>query len=230
MNKKSKEALYDDIKRCVLTMEFEPGQSLDEASLGRSFGLSRTPVRDVLRLLAGEGYLTLKDNRGAFVSPMTLKTLRSFFRTAPPTYAAIAALAVENHTAPQLVALKAAQRDFVRAVRASDAGQMVTANNHFHLVMGEMADNPYLWPSLQRLLIDHARIGQTFYRPRDERMRARMNSASEHHDEFIATIERGDVAAAHALAHAHWELSREDMDLYARPAPLDFDLGRERTG
>ena len=45
---------------------------------------------------------------------------------------------------------------------------MVLENNRFHEIMGEMSGNVYLQPSLGRLLIDHARIGHTFFRPRNE--------------------------------------------------------------
>ncbi len=88
-------------------------------SLAAGFGLSRTPFREVLQRLAGEGYVALSENRGAKVSPMDLDTLRTFFQTAPLIYASIARLAAENRDAPQLVALKAAQENFVAANAAA---------------------------------------------------------------------------------------------------------------
>ncbi|MEM7425796.1 MAG: GntR family transcriptional regulator [Pseudomonadota bacterium] len=222
MNKK--EQLYSDLKRRILTMELEPGANLDEATLGRAYELSRTPVRDVLRQLAGEGYLNIEENRGAFAAPMSLKTLRDFFQTAPPVYASIAGLAALNRTGAQLSRLKDAQADFQAAVDAGQAEQMAYHNNRFHLIMGEMADNQYLWPSLQRLLIDHARIGQTFYRPSTETMQDRLQAASRHHDQFIAAIEAGDRKSAEQLAFDHWELSRDNIEMFVRPDPLEMQL------
>ena len=55
----NKEKLYRDLKKQILTMELEPGQALDETTLSESYSISRTPLRDVFRQLAGEGYLTL---------------------------------------------------------------------------------------------------------------------------------------------------------------------------
>jgi len=86
--------------------------------------------------------------------------------------------------------------------------------------MGEMADNPYLMPSLRRLLIDHARIAQTFYRPRTEVLRQRLRTASQQHEQFIEAIVAGDAARGIALAHDHWALSRDHLDLFVRPDPL----------
>lgn len=224
MNKTSKEELLTSLRRRILTLDLEPGQSLDEVTISREYALSRTPVRDVLRQLAGEGYLTIAENRGAFVASMSYKSLRDFFRTAPPVYSSIAALAAENWRPAQLADLKETQKAFRKAIESGKADEMAFTNNRFHLIMGEMADNQYLEPSLQRLLIDHARIGQTFYRPKDETMRERLATACLHHDQFIAAIEAHDTETAKQLAYDHWELSRDNLEMFVRPDPLDMDL------
>ena len=224
MNKTSKDELLTSLRRRILTLDLEPGQSLDEVTISREYSLSRTPVRDVLRQLAGEGYITIAENRGAFVASMSYKSLRDFFRTAPPVYSSIAALAAENWKPQQLIDLKNTQTHFRKAVDKAQADEMAFTNNRFHLIMGEMADNQYLEPSLQRLLIDHARIGQTFYRPKDETMRERLATACLQHDQFIEAIEAHDVETAKQLAFDHWELSRDNIEMFVRPDPLDINL------
>ena len=67
---------------------------------------------------------------------------------------------------------------------------MVLENNRFHEIMGEMYGNPYLQPSLGRLLIDHARIGHTFFRPRDAEMHRRLGLGGRGHDGFIGSDRR----------------------------------------
>ena len=155
-----KDELYNDLKRQILTMELEPGSSLDETKLSEVYKLSRTPLRDIFRRLAGEGYLEIVNNRGASVSSMNHKTLRNFFLTAPMLYAAIGRLAAENATKKQIRAMRKAQDEFRAASDQHDAEGMIYWNDCFHALMGEMADNPYLKPSYERLLIDHARISQ----------------------------------------------------------------------
>ncbi|MCP4388245.1 MAG: GntR family transcriptional regulator, partial [Gammaproteobacteria bacterium] len=53
--KMDKQSIYDDLKKRILTLELEPGAALDEASLSQHYRISRTPLREVLRGLAGEG-------------------------------------------------------------------------------------------------------------------------------------------------------------------------------
>jgi hypothetical protein len=85
-----------------------------------------------------------------------------------------------------------------------------------------MADNEYLTPSLRRLLIDHTRIGMTFYNPRKLHLAPQRELAADQHDQFIALIEAGDADAAAALAVAHWELSRAQIESFVTPDSMPF--------
>lgn len=219
----AKDQLYQDLKRRILTMELEPGASLDETRISTEYGVSRTPLRDVFRRLAGEGYLEIRDNRGATVAPMTHKTLRYFFMTAPMIYASVGRLAAQNATAWQIEQLRDAQAHFRDAVSAGGIDDMVYWNDRFHHIIGEMSDNPYLMPSLRRLLVDHARIGQTFWRAHTGDLRRRIDVAVAHHDRFIELIEAGDVEGVVQLTKEHWALSQDHMEMFVRPDPLPDD-------
>lgn len=218
-----KNSLYDDLKRQILTMELDPDQALDEVGLGERYGLSRTPVREVFRRLAGEGYLDIQENRGARVAPMNHSTLRNFFLVAPMVYAAIGRLAVQNFKPGQLKELKDTQERFRKASLSLDPLALVVENNRFHEIMGEMSGNQYLEPSLGRLLIDHARIGHTFFRPRNEEMVRHLSLSVEHHDAFIEAIGKHDEAAVVDLVFEHWELSRGNMEMFIAPQGLKAD-------
>ncbi len=147
-------------------------------------------MREILRGLAGEGCVEIVNNRGTYVSSMGHKVLRDFFVTAPMIYSAIGRLAAQNAKTLQIEQIRDIQEKFRAAIASGSSADMVYWNQCFHALMGEMADNPYLKPSYDRLLIDHARISQTFYRPRDQDMAARMYSALQHHDDMI-TATRG---------------------------------------
>lgn len=223
MSKPNKERLYADLKRKILTLELEPGAHLDETTLSAEYGISRTPLRDVFRQLAGEGYIQIQDHRGATVSPMSHKSMRDFFMTAPLIYASVARLAARNARPAQIAELRQVQAEFRKAVEAGSVEDMVFWNDRFHFIVGKMADNQYLMPSLRRLLIDHARIGQTFWLPRNAEMRRRIEAAADHHDRYIEVIEAGDEEGAVALTLDHWALSRDHTEMFVRPEPLPID-------
>lgn len=222
--KSGKSSLYDDLKRQILTMELDPDEDLDEVSISEKYGLSRTPVRDIFRRLAGEGYIDIRENKGARVAPLNHSTLRHFFLIAPMIYSAIGRLAVQNFKPKQLSELSDTQERFRAASQDADTLAMVLENNKFHAIIGEMSGNVYLQPSLQRLLVDHARIGQTFFRPRNDDMRQRLRLATQHHDGFMESIKNHDENAMVDLVFQHWELSRENMELYVAPDNMKADL------
>ena len=219
-----KQAIYDDLKKQILTLQLEPGSALDESSLSKRYAISRTPLREILRGLAAEGCVQIVNNRGAYVSSMDHKVLRDFFLTAPMMYSAVGRLAAQHANPEQIRQIREIQEKFRMAIAIKSSADMVYWNQCFHALMGEMADNPYLKPSYDRLLIDHARISQTFYRPRDQKMQARMFSALEQHDAMIEAIEAGDSQRVVDLIVEHWELSRDLIEYFVKPDPLAFEM------
>lgn len=223
--KDRKTALLDHLKRSILTLELAPGSDLDEVALCDAFNLSRTPVREVFRELDGLGYIELREHRGARVAELSHTTLRDFFLAAPMVYGAIMRLAARNARPNQIAALERAQEDFRAALRGGNVAERALANNRFHEVTGDMAANIYLLPSFHRLLIDHARIGMTFYQPQNGDMASNLSEASRQHDDIIDAVRNRDEGSAAQLAEEHWALSRNQIELYVMPAAIDVPLG-----
>ncbi|MCP5075437.1 MAG: GntR family transcriptional regulator [Rhodobacteraceae bacterium] len=227
--KQRKSNLLDALRGDIMTMQLEPGSDLDEATLSAAYGLSRTPLREGLLQLAGEGYVDLRKNRGARVSEFSHKTLRSFFLAAPMIYSATSRLAAQNARPEQIKSLKAAQEAFRSELSSGTTQGRALANNRFHAVIGEMADNPYLLPALHRLLIDHARVSMTFFRPVNAQMSENAKTACEQHDAMIAAIELRDETKLDQLVTDHWNLSRNQIEMFVMPSGLDVPLGKVAT-
>lgn len=225
-NTDKKILMADTLRRRILSMELKPGAVVDEIKLGDEFGISRSPVRELIRQMAAEGYLELEENRAARVSGMGYDALRNFFLAAPLLYTSTAQLAAENATAAEISALKDIQLKVAEAARTGDTEGSVYHNNRFHWEIGKMAHNPYLMPSMERILIDHARLGRLFYR-RDagENMQQDAYKAVAQHDEMIEAIERRDSEGVVLLMRDHMELSRRRMAEYVIPSGLDSEIG-----
>lgn len=217
-----KAVLLECLRTRVLTQALKPGDDLDEARLSDEFGLSRTPLREALRELAGEGYVELARNRSARVSEMNHSTLRDFFLAAPMIYGAVLRLAAAHASPAQIDMLKSAQAAFRSALGTGDVAAKALANTRFHAITGDMAGNIYLRPSFNRLLIDHARISMTFY---DADASTQTSQAADQHDAMIAAIEARDADAAGQLADDHWALSRDRIAQFVMPTPLNTRLG-----
>ncbi len=146
--------LAQSLRHRILSMELAPGASLDEVALAEEFGLSRQPVREFLRQMAAERYLELETNRAARVASMSFDSLRNYFLVASLIYVVTSKLAVAHATGADIVQLRRIQERFRAAVEGNIVDDRVLENDHFHFAIGKMARNPYLMPSLCRLLID----------------------------------------------------------------------------
>lgn len=220
MTQTRKNDCLTDLRQRILSLDIPAGSSIDEVGLSAHYGLSRTPLREILQRLAGDGFVTLQENRGAKVSSMDLQTMRVFFQTAPLIYANIAQLAAENRTAGQLDELKEVQTDF----RNAGAAEAAMLNHRFHEIIGEMAQNPYLMASLTRMLIDHTRLSQTFYRPASPGEAVLVRKASDQHDAMIAALENHEGALMVDLTLQHWNLSKDRIERFVQPDPLPIDV------
>lgn len=212
-----KATLAQALRHRILRMELAPGASLDEVALAEEFGLSRPPVRELMRQMAAEGYIELEANRTARVASMNYDSLRNYFLAAPLIYVATTKLAAAHATQAEIDGLKRIQERFRAAVEGHAVDERVLENDHFHFAIGKMAHNPYLLPSLCRLLIDHARLGKTFYQPRDERMDAELAEAVQQHEDIIDAIQRRDADAAGEIVREHVYLARRNMASYVAP-------------
>lgn len=221
-----KGSLAQSLRHRILSMELAPGASLDEVALAEEFGLSRPPVRELMRQMAAEGYIELEANRAARVASMNFDSLRNYFLAAPLIYVATTKLAAVHATRAEIGNLKRVQEQFRTAVEGNIVAHRVLENDEFHLAIGKMAHNQYLLPSLCRVLIDHARLGRTFYQPRDERMEAELAEAVQQHEDIIDAIERRDAEAAGAVVLKHVNLARRNLASYVTPdglvVPVEF--------
>jgi len=220
-----KSALGEALRHRILNMEMRPGAVVDELALAEEFGLSRPPVRELMRQMAAEGYIELETNRPARVSSMNHQSLRSFFLAAPLIYIATTQLAATHATPADVDRLRQIQQRLKIAIKDNDVDSRVLYNDQFHLEIGKMAQNDYLMPSLRRLLIDHARLGKIFYRYPAENMQQDMADAVDQHEQIIDAIARHDALTAGELVRAHWELSRTRMAEYAVPEGVNVPIG-----
>lgn len=228
MAKDRKSDCLEELRMRILTLDAAPGSDLDEAALCKEYGISRTPMREIFQRLSGEGYIHLAQNRGAKVASMDLPVMRMFFQTAPVVYANVARLAAENRREADIHALQSIQNEFRAAAESAASGEAALLNHSFHLKIGEMAQNPYLLPSLKRMLIDHTRLSQTFYRPSSSDEADRVRLAIQQHDAMIEAFAAGDADRAVELTIDHWNLSRDRLEQFVTPDPLPIDVLSEK--
>ena len=104
-------ALYEEVaeqlRQRIFRRELEPGSWIDELKIAEEFGISRTPLREALKVLAAEGLVTMKVRRGAYVTEMSEKDLRDVYHLLSLLESDAAGVVAERATPEQLAALAA---------------------------------------------------------------------------------------------------------------------------
>lgn len=219
-----KKQCADDLRDRILAYELPPGLALDETAISRQYGLSRTPLREIFQGLHAEGYIRLSANRGARAAPLDVDVVRALYQTAPFIYTAVSRLACQHRTPEQLDALKECQHGLQAAVAAENARAAALENHRFHVLIGEMTHNTYLIPTLNRLLVDHTRMGRDIYDPTGNKGSKQLRKALKQHDNLIEAIETQSIDRAIKLTLSHWDLSREMFDKLFDPEELVAEL------
>ena len=136
-------ALYEEVaellRQRIFARELEPGSWIDELRISEALGISRTPLREALKVLAAEGLVTMKVRRGAYVTEVSEKDLRDVYHLLALLESDAARVVAQNASAAQLTQIQALHQDLENA--ANDRDRFFQINEAFHLLLLELADN-----------------------------------------------------------------------------------------
>jgi DNA-binding GntR family transcriptional regulator len=215
--------VYDLLREDILDLDLAPGSMVDEVQLAERFGLSRTPIREALVRLAGEGLIVTLPNRSTMVAPIDFANLAAFFDALVLMYRVTTRLAAEFRSDADLSRLHALQATFAETVRAGDDLAMIAANRDFHAAIAEAGRNPYYLSLFSRLLDEGRRILRMYYY-------TSFQPTSPHpyileHEAILAAIAARDVDLADRLAREHAEkIVRQIRSMIAPDSRPDIAL------
>lgn len=136
-------ALYEEVaellRQRIFQRELEPGSWIDELKLAEEYGISRTPLREALKVLAAEGLVTMKVRRGAYVTEVSEKDLADVYHLLSLLESDAAAVVAQRALPAQLAELERLHQELEQSVQQRE--RFFSLNEQFHLQLLEMADN-----------------------------------------------------------------------------------------
>lgn len=189
-----REQLEDD----VATGRLAPGARLDEASLAARFGVSRTPVREMLRQLAAQGLVELRPYRGAIVSSPDPKSLMEMFEVMAELEAMCGRLTARRLTDEGEKELVRALQACEQAAKSEDPDAYYYENERFHRVIYTSSGNAFL---ADQALLLHKRLAP--FRRLQLRVRNRLHVSQSEHEGIVAAIVSGNPDQAADALRAH---------------------------
>ena len=210
----SRRALYlevaERLREHIFARILQPGTWIDEQSLAAEFGISRTPLREALKVLAVEGLVTMKPRRGAYVTEMSERDVTEVYHLLGLLESDAVADVARHASAAQLESLKAMHAELESAV--GDHAAFFRLNEAFHLHVLAIADNR--WRS--QIALDLRKV-MKLNRHHSLFRQGRIAESLAEHRALLAALERRDPLGATALSQAHF---RNGLAA-ASPAPRD---------
>ena len=190
--------ISDRIRRMIMEGELKAGEKVPEKALTERFGVSRTPIREALKILAHEGFVELVQNRGAIVARQTTAELEELFPVIAALEGVAGELAATIATREVIAALGALVGELRKAHDAADRPTYFNINQAIHAGILDAADNPTLTKH-------HAILAQRVFRARYQANLSpeRWIRATEEHEAIQKALEARDGKQLGALMREH---------------------------
>ncbi len=193
-----RDVVFQTLRDAILKGELKPGERLMEMHLAEKLGVSRTPIREAIRMLEKEGLAVTIPRKGAQVAKMTEKDLEDVLEIREALDELSVRSACKRWTESELEDLKVATADFEKAVKGKDVRDIVDKDERFHDVIYMMSQN-------DKLIEIIGNLREQMYRYRYEYVKDTSNYKRlvSEHQKILEGITRRDTEFVTEIMHQH---------------------------
>lgn len=195
-----RDVVFKTLRDAILRGDLKPGERLMEMHLAEELGVSRTPIREAIRMLEQEGLAITIPRKGAQVAGMTEKDLYDVLEIRDALDELAVSRACENVNKKSLSKLAEAMRDFEKSVASGNVRAIVSSDEQFHDVIYAMTDNP-------KLVNIVSNLREQMYRYRYEYVKdnADYKQLVSEHTCIVDGLRRQDKEYVKSVMHTHLE-------------------------
>lgn len=205
-------ALYEEVaerlRQQIFARELEPGSWIDELKLCAELGISRTPMREALKVLASEGLVTMKVRRGAYVTEMSERDVREAYQLLALLESDAAAQVARGASDAELAELRELHQDLEDSLQERE--RFFAANERFHLRIIELDGNRWR----MQIITDLRRL-MKLNRHHSLFKQGRLQESLQEHRDLLDAMLRHDPTATAELLQRHFQ---NGLRATARPA------------
>ena len=193
-----RDLVFTTLRQAILKGELLPGERLMEIQLAEKMGVSRTPIREAIRKLEREGLVIMVPRKGAEVAGISEKMLRDVLEVRMTLEKLALRLAFKRQGTDLIEKLEAAEQAFQDAIEGEKLIDMAEADEHFHFLIYEAADNDKLRELLNSLKENMYRYRLEYLK--DENYR---RSLMEEHNAIIEAFKANDLEKGLEVTDTH---------------------------
>ena len=200
---KFKKATYhvqiaDMLRDMVMTGKLKEGDKVNESELCETMGISKTPLREALRVLSVEGLIELVPNRGAFVTKPTFEEIREMFDVMSLLEGFCARAASEKMSQKEFERLEKLHNKLEELFKRRDQEEYIRINNQYHSYLQELAGNRIL-----NQIVNGLRKKILLYRFQSLNLKKRFEHSIKEHRELLEALRERDHTRAESLMRDH---------------------------
>lgn len=220
----------DQLRAMIRSGELKAGEWIDEVRLTSALGISRTPLREALKVLVAEGLLRIEPRRGCSVNELSARDLDDIFPLMAMLEGRCAYEAARKVSGADLERLEPLHRDLRHHAEIGDIDQYYQANARIHEAIQKLADNRWLSG-----LIDNLRQVISLSRHRSLACPGRVRESCAEHLAIFAALKARDAEGAEAVTRKHLMRQLEALRIMAheesgRREAAPAAEGTERSG
>lgn len=197
----SPRALYQEVaellRQRIFNRELTPGSWIDELKLAEEYGISRTPLREALKVLATEGLVTMKVRRGAYVTEISDSDLADVYHLLALLESDAASVVATQATPAQLKELQGLHHELEKSV--SNRERFFEINEAFHMRLLEIANNRWR----DQMVADLRKV-MKLNRHNSLLKSGRLEESLEEHRALMSALEAHDAGAAAQRMREHF--------------------------
>ena len=198
-------ALYEEVaellRQRIFKRELEPGSWIDELKIAEEHGISRTPLREALKVLAAEGLVTMKVRRGAYVTEVSAQDLSDVYHLLSLLESDAAGVVATRATEAQLAELRALHAELEAAAQPglSNTDAFFAVNERFHMRLLVIANNRWR----DQMVADLRKV-MKLNRHNSLLKTGRMQESLQEHRAVMAALSARDAVATVARMREHF--------------------------
>ena len=207
-----RDVVFNTLRDAILTGKLVPGERLMENQLADKLGVSRTPVREALRMLELENLVELVPRKGAQVLDMSEKDITNILEVRSALEGMATSVACKKMSKEDLQQLKNMEVDFEKAVADNDVERFVDIDEDFHDLIFSATENDKLINIFRNLRIQLYRYRMAQAKNND----TSMSTIVAHHRSIIRAIENHDAEEGASIAQGHIKYQTESILRFVR--------------
>ncbi|HLR11131.1 MAG TPA: GntR family transcriptional regulator [Sporosarcina sp.] len=193
----AKEKAFEQLLQWIIDGTLQPSEKLNDNDLANALGVSRTPIRESLQLLASQGFVEMFPGKATQVTEVDTDSIQDLLPPLAAMQALSAQFAIPNVTDHIIKQLEKINEQFAEAIYAKDAFLALKKDGEFHELIGDVANNQYIASIVANL---HAHVQRLFF----HNAIVMTEASIKEHQQIIQCMKDGDREKVASIMQHNW--------------------------